>query len=116
MSVKVDGHTVIASETLLIQDGQDAWVEFMALDWHVQLKIVLERTDNRNTQAVANISASPDNQSGVLTLSNFGGEGTSFSPFKIGETEGRDVYVSALGHSVADVTQIVLQFSLQGEN
>lgn len=115
MSVKIGGREVVASETLLIPEGESAWIEFVALSWKVKLKVELERVEDRNVQAMAQILAGENNEYGVLKISHFGGEGTSFPPFKFGETEGRNVYVAALGRSVGDITQITFQFLLEEE-
>ncbi|EHK2775603.1 hypothetical protein OL322_004079 [Vibrio vulnificus] len=113
MTARVGNLTVLSTETLLIQDGNDAWVEFEAEDWHVQLRVVLKDIASES-DSTTTITGQEDH--GVITLTNFGLDGgTSFPPVAMGQTNNKDVYVAGFGESVGDVKKITLQFYIGGD-
>ncbi len=113
MTARVGNLTVLSTETLIIQNGNDAWIEFDAEGWHVKLNVVLQDVEPRN-KSTTTITAKEDH--GVITLTNFGLEGgASFSPIRMGETGGKGIYFSGFGESVGDVKKITLQFYIKDE-
>ncbi|EGR1057292.1 hypothetical protein CGT81_03560 [Vibrio cholerae] len=113
MTTRVGNLTVLLTETLLIQDGNDAWIEFYAEDWHVRLNIILQDNESES-DSTTTITGKGDH--GVITLTNFAiNGGTSFPPIVMGQVNGKDVYISGFGEVVGDVKKITFQFYIGGD-
>lgn len=110
MTTKVGKLSVLSTETLLIQDGNDVWFEFDFDDWLVKLNIIFK--DNPDSNDSTTTIESKDGY-GIVTLTNFADErGTSFPPVIIGQHESANLslYMSGFGDSIGDVKRVIIQF------
>ena len=113
MKARIGRFEVIHSQLLLVPEGAEAWVEFMALDWEVKLKIILDTDDESPDESRFNISGEDDY--GVIKLINWDGElGMSFrEPVDFGSTNGKKVYFMASGHKIGNIIKLDFQFYME---
>jgi len=110
MNTTIGNFTVLSSQTLLIPDNSDSWLELKVLNWDIKLKITLH-TDPEKTKEIG-YSINGVDDYGHLKLTNFNSQfGMSFDePVEFGETEGNQIYFLVFGHKVGKVTKLDIQF------
>jgi len=110
LKVTVGGREQIFATTLLIPNGEDAWIEFAADTWNIRLNIVF--VDNKeDTTSRYDLTGNSDH--GVLTLQNWNNSFSmgSATPISIGHTDkGRNVCAMINGHSIEGTKKLDISF------
>lgn len=109
MKAKVGKYVVIHTQTLLIPNGQEAWIEFQALSWHVKLKLLLTIDSNNPNDSRYEIYGEEDY--GVVKLINWDASTMAFKePNQFGKTEGKNIFIMVFGTRIGDTTKLDVQF------
>lgn len=109
MNILVGGRQQIASVSLLVPAGEDAWVEFTADTWDVRINVVFN-DDKENPQQGFSLDGKDDHA--VLTIKNWntGLPAALTEPFSLGETEGKKVLFLFSGYAVGGLKRLDLSF------
>ncbi|MGR3969445.1 DUF6864 domain-containing function [Shewanella sp. 1180_01] len=112
MKAKIGNLEVILTQTLIIQDDLDSWVEFKVLNWDVKLNLVFHKKYDNPSESSFDIE--PQEDYAKLIFNNWDGEGMSFrEPASFGITEDRKVYLMAFGQRVGNAIKLDLQILLE---
>lgn len=115
MKITVGGRELIASTSLLVPEGEDAWICFSADEWEVKLNVKF--IDNKEDPTQTFTFDGKDDH-GVLTFQNWNQTlpGAAQKPFILGETNGRKVSFLFSGSAVQDIKLINLFFFWEKAN
>lgn len=110
MTIKIGEFEVIKTQTLLVTDSYETWLEEELLGWNIKIKIELEEDKSKPNEGRFNIEGVDDY--GLLTLTNWQSPlGMSFpEPVEFGTTNNAKIYFQIFGHKVGTVTKLDIQF------
>jgi len=116
MKAKVGKFEVINTQTLLINNNNDVWVEFAVMDWTLKLKITFENSSGATNESKFIIRDGGDH--GVITFFNWNSTlGNSLNePIDIAQTQGRDIYLMATSHKIGNILRLDIQFYMESQD
>ncbi|HRE72600.1 MULTISPECIES: DUF6864 domain-containing function [unclassified Candidatus Accumulibacter] len=109
MKITVGKREQIASATLLVPAGEDAWIEFTAGTWDVRLHVLF--VDNPEIKNPGFVLTAKDDHA-VLTFNNWNSALPSAiaQPFELGQTNGRTVSFMLTGYAVERFKRLDFSF------
>ncbi len=109
MSIKIGGREHITTAALLVPEGEDAWVEFLAGTWNVRIHVVF-KDDPANATPSFSLAAEEDHA--VLSIINWKTPlpSATIKPFALGQTDGKTIVVLFSGYAVDGLKRIELSF------
>jgi hypothetical protein len=116
MKSKIGKFEVINTQTLLIHDNNDAWIEFVVMDWTLKLRITFEDSSSAANESKFIIRDSGDH--GVITFINWNSTlGNSLKePIDIARTQGRNIYLMAISHKIGNILKLDIQFYMESQD
>ncbi|ANQ55811.1 MULTISPECIES: DUF6864 domain-containing function [Vibrio] len=115
--VSVGGLEVVFNQTLLVLEGEGAFIEFKAKNWDVKVKVIVSKDDSSSDSRYKFYGDSEEGEEfGVIELINWKdsvGMGLD-EKVRFGETEGQNLYLLVCGQKIGNVHKLDLQFSLGG--
>jgi len=114
--MKIGNRKVVYTSSLIIPEGEDAWIFFDVGDWHVKVNLIFNISDEENENGAISIEGIDDHAK--VTFFNWNNSlGTvTVNPVELGKTnEGKRLTFMASHWLIGRVNKIDVQF-LIGED
>ena len=108
MNLRVGDREHIASASLLVPNGEDAWIEFKADSWNVKLNVIFIDDD----ASVEGFNIEGKDDFAIITLKNWKNSLPMAieTPYSLGEINGKKIVFLFTGYCVGTLKKIDFSF------
>lgn len=115
MQLTIGGRQQITQCTVLVPDGEDAWIEFSAGAWNVKINLIFEKSADESSQSFTLIGESDH---AILKIKNWNNSLPMAigSTYPLGTVGGRGIEMIFTGYSVGGLSKIEFIFMWEKKN
>ena len=104
------------SESALIPENVETWIEFNVFDWDIRLQFIIENDYENKSEKRWDFEGKDG--FATFTLTNWSSSQGSciHEPFELGRDEGRPIYVMFATYGIGKVTRLEAQFYVEAKD